>query len=356
MNINQAIELANNFQNEGKLDQAEHIYKELLKLLPNNASIYYNLGIIFQDKVQLDDAMTYYMKALQLNPSLVDAYYNLGTVLRDQGRIEDAKTFYQKTIQLDPKNIDSYISISQMARLEGQRFAAAKLFSSQQWSLDTMVIQVDNDNKLLYLEIPKAGTTSIKRELFLKSLFGKSSPEEINSLTHIILGYQYATSLAPYKNYFKFTVVRDPYTRFMSAYFFGINKKHRKKYDLLHLLGIENWPDEILNDPNQFIENIDKEILNKDPHTALQTHLLPKDLNELDYIGQLEKIEELGKKISNLANDNINFNLTHFKKGFIQDYYSFKIDAGKFNQIFMEDYETLNKFYKPLTNSLFSGF
>jgi hypothetical protein len=79
-----------------------------------------------------------------------------------------------------------------------------------------MIIHVDDEDKFLYVEIPKAGCSSIKYELFFKRRFGAMYPRDS---MHHVLGYKFAETLFRYRNYFKFTVVRDPYTRFMSAYF-----------------------------------------------------------------------------------------------------------------------------------------
>ena len=66
MDINQVIELAYELQIDGKLEEAEKIYKEILELVPSDAGVYYNLGIISQEKGNLNEALTYYQKALEI--------------------------------------------------------------------------------------------------------------------------------------------------------------------------------------------------------------------------------------------------------------------------------------------------
>ena len=206
-----------------------------------------------------------------------------------------------------------------------------------------MIIHVDDEDKFCYVEIAKAGISSIKYELFWKRRFGALYKKEG---MHRTMDLMKKNSLKPYKEYFKFTVIRNPYTRFMSAYFWGINKQHRKNLDLCRMLDIEDWPDKILNDPNEFLNNVSKDILTRNPHTTLQTYLLPKNLNELDYIGQLEKIEAVERKLSQFLDEEIKFE--HLNKGQEINYYSIDINTDIFNHIFAEDYETLKDFYKPL--------
>jgi len=95
------IQLALRFQQAGNFQQAEQIYREIIKKQKNNAHIYCNLGLISQEKGQLDDAINYYRKAIGLNPDLAQAQYNLGVVLQGNGNFEDAIACYHKAIQLE---------------------------------------------------------------------------------------------------------------------------------------------------------------------------------------------------------------------------------------------------------------
>jgi len=160
---------------------------------------------------------------------------------------------------------------------------------------------------------------------------------------HDVLGYIHTETLEPYKDYFKFTVVRDPYKRFLSG-FYGFLYNGKNSF-ISKTMGISDYPEEIFSDPNIFLSHVNKEILNKNPHTALQTYLLPRDLNELDYIGQLEDMAQVESKLSHVLREKIQFGWEN--KGQGTNYYSKNIDIDRFNQIFMEDYETLRQFYAP---------
>jgi len=211
-----------------------------------------------------------------------------------------------------------------------------------------MIARVNHIKKLLYVEIPKAGCTTIDYELFWKPLFGDNQPREITCRFQEILGSKctfHLNDLTSFKDYFKFTVVRDPYTRFMSAFYFILH--NNRLSPIVQSLGISHWTDDIFGDPNIFIHRVNKSILNRNPHTALQTILLPKNLTDLDYIGQLEDMDSVEKCLSQVLSEKIQFGWWK-KQREANNYYPLKIDAEKFNDIFMEDYETLGKFYQPL--------
>ncbi len=154
MDINKSIQLAFEHYQAGRLGQAEHICKRILKKQPSNfdglhclgviyhqlgnydlaiqyikkalqfnptdAYAYFNLGKAFQDKGQLDDAITCYQKALQLNPNFVDVYNNLGNAFQDKGQLDDAITCYQKALQLNPNFVGAYYNLGNTLQDKGQ--------------------------------------------------------------------------------------------------------------------------------------------------------------------------------------------------------------------------------------------
>jgi protein O-GlcNAc transferase len=120
MEIMQAIESAFELQNEGKLDQAEYIYREILRIQANNVLAHYNLGIICQDKLQFDKAIYHYKKALDLDPNIADAYFNMGTIFHDRGLLDDAIRNYQAALELDPNSADINNNIGLVLKEKGQ--------------------------------------------------------------------------------------------------------------------------------------------------------------------------------------------------------------------------------------------
>lgn len=142
MDIKTATNSAIDCLRSGDLERAEHIFREILKVQPNNVSAlhftglihyrrkeyessiryiqealrfgpdyadaYNNLGIVLQEIGQLDEAIPSYQKAIQLNPNFDRAYYNLGTAFKDRWRINEAIAQYQKALQLNPYLFEAY--------------------------------------------------------------------------------------------------------------------------------------------------------------------------------------------------------------------------------------------------------
>ena len=52
----------------------------------------------------LTAAIESYNQAVKINPNYADGYSNLGTALKDTGKIADAISSFEKGLVIDPKN------------------------------------------------------------------------------------------------------------------------------------------------------------------------------------------------------------------------------------------------------------
>ncbi len=82
--------------------EAEQAYRVAIRLNPNYAIAYNNLGLLLDEKLgRFADAEAAYRMAIQLDPSAAIAYYNLGNLLRDAARHADAESAYRNAIELN---------------------------------------------------------------------------------------------------------------------------------------------------------------------------------------------------------------------------------------------------------------
>ena len=76
-------------------------YTKLIELDPNNAILYYNLGVIFSQ--YLDDgekAEMYYDKAILVDPSYADSYLNMAAVILEKEQVIIDLLTAMKTAQI----------------------------------------------------------------------------------------------------------------------------------------------------------------------------------------------------------------------------------------------------------------
>ena len=94
-----------------KIDNAIKNYTKALKINPNYAEVYFNLGVAFKDKGHINKAIENYKKALIINPSYTDVHFNLGNSLKNINELNEAIYHYKKALELNPKHLNASINL-----------------------------------------------------------------------------------------------------------------------------------------------------------------------------------------------------------------------------------------------------
>ena len=93
---------------EGRLEEAERLYRSILENQPTDLGVNNNLGVLLQELGKFDEAETSYRKVIELKPDYAEAYYNLGNILKELGRLNEAETSYRETILLKPDSVAAH--------------------------------------------------------------------------------------------------------------------------------------------------------------------------------------------------------------------------------------------------------
>ena len=96
--------------NNGFNEEAEGNLKYLLKYFPQDAEIYYNLGIVYEKLKKFTEAKECYQKAVEISPQ-EDFYYNLGDVLVDLKEWDEAISAFRKVLETDPEDGNCYFNL-----------------------------------------------------------------------------------------------------------------------------------------------------------------------------------------------------------------------------------------------------
>ena len=144
--IPEALSAAREHQQAGRIAQAEQIYREILRVDPNQADAVYLLGQLLNQRGQSAEAIDFFVRlvnlypenaefhsnlgaaywgagrhadatasfqtAVQLRPDFVEAFSHLGATLTAQGRSEEAITYYQKALQLQPGFVAAHSNLA----------------------------------------------------------------------------------------------------------------------------------------------------------------------------------------------------------------------------------------------------
>lgn len=119
-----------------KVDKYNEVMKEVVKMDPENPSLFYNLGVSSEQLGDKESAKEFYEKAIELDPEMVNAYINLAALTLSEERAiveemnqlgnskadnkkyqelgekkkeyyEEALPYLEKASELDPENMDA---------------------------------------------------------------------------------------------------------------------------------------------------------------------------------------------------------------------------------------------------------
>ncbi|HTV47983.1 MAG TPA: tetratricopeptide repeat protein [Phycisphaerae bacterium] len=108
----------------GKIQVAAELIRRAIAINPTNADYYNSLGSILRSQSRLAEAMSAYRTALKLNPNYADAYYNLGAAWRAQGRLDEAIAAYQNAIRIKPDFVLAHNNLGNVFQIQGELDAA----------------------------------------------------------------------------------------------------------------------------------------------------------------------------------------------------------------------------------------
>jgi tetratricopeptide (TPR) repeat protein/SAM-dependent methyltransferase len=159
--IPQALQIAMDHHNLGRLSEAGSIYQRILQVQPDHPDALHLLGLIAYQTGHLDDAVRLigsavgvqptdsmycnlgnalkqqgnlaaaaenYRKALELQPGGVETRCNLANTLLEQGNLDEAIGQYRTTLAGRPDLVDAHIGLGNAHRLQGRQDAAIASF------------------------------------------------------------------------------------------------------------------------------------------------------------------------------------------------------------------------------------
>ncbi len=96
---------------EGKLDKALKIFKNVVKLEPNDSEAWAQLGLIYVNLKKLDEGEKAARQAIKLEEDSAFAWGVLGAALGDAGKLQEAENALTKAVELDPNNASNILPL-----------------------------------------------------------------------------------------------------------------------------------------------------------------------------------------------------------------------------------------------------
>ena len=120
-------------QAQGKLEEAEILYRHVLTLKPDLAEVHVNLGNVLQARGELGGSVACYERALALKPACAETHNNLGNARLKQGQMDVAISCYERALSIKPDYALAYYNLGNACREQDKLDEAV-----------TLVITIDN--------------------------------------------------------------------------------------------------------------------------------------------------------------------------------------------------------------------
>jgi tetratricopeptide (TPR) repeat protein len=95
-------------QKEGRLEEAERMYRHVLRQNPRNVDALRLLAQIASGADQFDDAERMLEEAIRIAPDFLLAILDLGQLCKEQDRYAEAITFFDRAIALEPNHVQAH--------------------------------------------------------------------------------------------------------------------------------------------------------------------------------------------------------------------------------------------------------
>lgn len=109
----------------GKLDEAERMYRQLLRWQADNSDALHLLGLLAAQLDQYEDALPLIERAIAIDPEVPEYHANYGNVLKIRSRLPDARTAFETALRLKPDFPEALMNLATVERALG-RFAESE--------------------------------------------------------------------------------------------------------------------------------------------------------------------------------------------------------------------------------------
>lgn len=96
--------------------KAETYYKKSISLDGNKPEPHNNLGSLYKTIDKPKDALKSFQRAIDIDSNFVYAYHNIGNIYTSMGRFEDAKIYFKKSIKISPLYSNSHRTLSRIIK------------------------------------------------------------------------------------------------------------------------------------------------------------------------------------------------------------------------------------------------
>lgn len=114
---------------QGELDAAVSLYRNILEYIPDADLVRYNLGLALYARKDFSEASAAFLHAARMNPDDPDYWFNGGLALKQSGEFARALEAYAKAHELQPEDVDILYNIGCCHQAAGNRTGAMQAYA-----------------------------------------------------------------------------------------------------------------------------------------------------------------------------------------------------------------------------------
>jgi tetratricopeptide (TPR) repeat protein len=112
MSADDTLARARDLHAAGRAVEAERLYREILRAVPDHAEALQGLGVLCLQTQRIEPAVTYLGKAAALAPGSAMLYNNLGVAFTAARRFGEATETYRKSLAVEPDAVDVNVNLA----------------------------------------------------------------------------------------------------------------------------------------------------------------------------------------------------------------------------------------------------
>ncbi|HEX5128221.1 MAG TPA: tetratricopeptide repeat protein [Usitatibacter sp.] len=124
----QRVQRALQLHQAGRIDEAERLYREVLREEPGHAVALHYLGLIAWARGDRAEAERLMRESLAIDAAVPDFHNNLGLLLRDTRRVDEAIAAYRRAIAIEPRWMDAYSNLGLALEAAGRNEEAVAAY------------------------------------------------------------------------------------------------------------------------------------------------------------------------------------------------------------------------------------
>ena len=109
--MDEKLDIALKYHQEGQLDKSEEIYLEIILEQPQNAEALKLLGVLSCQRSKFDDGINYIEAAIEIDDQNAEYHFVLGNAFLHRGDVEDGIASLTKAGELNPGSAEIFATL-----------------------------------------------------------------------------------------------------------------------------------------------------------------------------------------------------------------------------------------------------